>query len=319
MVGLDELETTAESYRGFARLEAAGRSSDYEALAIAVANDPDVLGFLAQLPKAKRQPNLLFAAARHVLGGIPDLHGVRTLATSGAEEFTAVMLARRTQTNEPGRCATLLPALSQVNGPLALVEVGASAGLCLNLAQYSYDYGTTRLAGADPQAPTMRCSILGGEPTLAIPEVVWAAGLDLNPLDPANPSDRSWLECLVWPGQPERAARLSAALDTAVRFPVPVHPGDLIEQLPGVLEQVPAGATTVVFHSAVLAYVSPAVRAEFARLMRELDVIWVANEAPGVVVDDEPPAYDTAPFVLTVNGERVGYTHPHGDWIDWTA
>jgi hypothetical protein len=47
----------------------------------------------------------------------------------------------------------------------------------------------------------------------------------------------------VWPDQPERAARLSAALDTAVRVPVPVYSGDLIEQLPDVLEKAPRDAT----------------------------------------------------------------------------
>ena len=244
---------------------------------------------------------------------------LRALVTSRADQLATVMLERHTQTNEPGRCATLLPALALFPGPLAIVEVGASAGLCLNIAQYSYDYGIRRIRGADPAAPTLRCSVLGEPPRLAMPDAAWTAGIDLSPLDPAEPEDRSWLECLVWPDQPERAARLSAALETAVRFPVPVDPGDLVEQLPGVLDQAPPDATPVVFHSAVLAYVDPPVRAQFAELMHELDVVWVANEAPGVVVNADPPAYDTAPFVLAVNGEPVAYTHPHGDWIDWIA
>jgi len=319
MNGLDEAEATADIYRRFARREAAGRSEAYESLALAVADDQVLLAFLNGLPVEKRQPNLLFAAARHVTGQVPDIDALRGLLTTRADALAAVMLERRTQTNEPGRCATLLPALATLSGPLAIVEVGASAGLCLNLSRYSYDYETSHVAGADLAAPTLRCSILGGEPILEMPDVVWAAGLDLNPLDPANPDDRSWLECLVWPDQPERAARLSAALDTAVRFPVPVYPGDLLEQLPGVLEQAPPGATPVVFHSAVLAYVEPDIRSAFADLMRAIDVTWVANEAPGVVVNAKPPRYDTAPFVLTVNGERVAYTHPHGNWIDWTA
>jgi hypothetical protein len=319
MIGLDEAETTAENYRRFAHREASGRSASYEALALSVADDRGVLAFLDRLPVGKRQPNLLFAAARQVLGEVPDIGALRALAAFRADELAAVMLERRTQTNEPGRCATLIPALALLTGPLAIVEVGASAGLCLNVAQYSYDYGRQRLFGADPEAPTLTCTVLGGSPRLAMPDVAWAAGIDLNPLDPANPADRSWLECLVWPDQPARAARLSAALDTAARFPVPVYPGDLVEQLPCVLEQAPAHATPVVFHSAVLAYVSRAVRAQFADLMRSLDVMWLANEAPGVVVDADPPKYDTAPFVLTVNGERLAYTHPHGDWIDWTA
>ena len=40
-----------------------------------------------------------------------------------------MILARRTQTNEPARCAVLLPALAQLPQPLALIEAGASAGL----------------------------------------------------------------------------------------------------------------------------------------------------------------------------------------------
>src|SRR4029453_11394263 len=109
------------------------RSATYEALALAVAHDLDLLAFLDRLPVGKRQPNLLFAAARHVAGEIPDIGALRVLATSRAHELAAVMLERRTQTNEPGRCATLLPALASFNGPLAIVEVGASAGLCLNI------------------------------------------------------------------------------------------------------------------------------------------------------------------------------------------
>ncbi len=40
-------------------------------------------------------------------------------------------MSKRTQTNEPGRCAVLLPLLAALPQPLALLEVGASAGLCL--------------------------------------------------------------------------------------------------------------------------------------------------------------------------------------------
>lgn len=319
MVGHDETQSTAENYRRFALLEASGRSATYEALALAVAEDRTVLAFLERLPAAKRQPNLLFAAARHVLGRVPDIGALRELTAARAEELAAVILERRTQTNEPGRCATLVPALGLLDGPLAVIEVGASAGLCLNLTRYSYRYGSRHIAGSDPAAPTLRCEVLGGTPSLAMPDVVWAAGIDLHPLDPVDSADRSWLECLVWPDQPERAARLSAALDTAVRHPVPVHEGDLLDRLPGLLEEAPSDATPVVFHSAVLAYLDDAARARFRELVQSLDVVWLANEAPGVVVEADPPAYDTSPFVLTVDGERVAYTHPHGDWIDWTA
>jgi len=316
MVGLDEAESTQENYRRFARLEAAGRSPTYAALATAVADAPDVLAYLSTLPPEKRQPNLLFAAARHITADIPTINTLRALVTMQAATLTQIMLTRRTQTNEPARCATLLPALASIPGPLAIIEVGASAGLCLHLNRYSYEYGTHHLHGTDPDAPTMSCRVIGGSPPLTMPNIVWAAGIDLNPLDPTDPDDQSWLQCLVWPDQPQRATRLRAALNVAARHPIPVHTGDLVEQLPSLLQQAPPGATVVVFHSAVLAYLDPGRRAEFADLMETLDAMWIANEAPGIVADNAMP-YDTAAFVLTVNRTPVAHTDPHGAWIDW--
>jgi len=87
-----------------------------------------MLTFLGTLPVAKRQPNLLFAAARYLLGEPADLAALRMLARQRRDELAGTVLARRTQTNEPARCATLLPALALLPGPLALIEVGASAG-----------------------------------------------------------------------------------------------------------------------------------------------------------------------------------------------
>ena len=77
----------AELYRSFARLEARGRSAAYEALGEAVAGDPAVLSFVAALPPDKRQPQLLFAAARYLLGGPPDLAGLRELIAGPARSW----------------------------------------------------------------------------------------------------------------------------------------------------------------------------------------------------------------------------------------
>nr|WP_082772487.1 DUF2332 family protein [Actinoplanes sp. TFC3] len=47
------------------------------------------------------------------------------------EAIATELESRATQTNKPGRCALLLPILSALPQPLALLEVGASAGLNL--------------------------------------------------------------------------------------------------------------------------------------------------------------------------------------------
>src|SRR5580693_7641796 len=144
-----ETAAITAKYREFAA-EARGRSPRYEELAMAAGRDQPVLAFLATLPPAKRQPNLLFAAACYLLGEPADLAALHTLVTRRRDELAGIMLQRRTQTNEPARCATLLPALALLPGPLALIEVGASAGLTLLFDRYSYDYGGHHLiAGSD--------------------------------------------------------------------------------------------------------------------------------------------------------------------------
>src|SRR6516225_10896543 len=160
MGGLDPRRSIAENYRVWGR-EAHGRSPAYESLAASVADDDLVLGFLASLPPGKRQPNLLFAAARYLLDAPPEIGSLRELASESRAELTELILARRTQTNEPARCAVLLPALAQLPPPLALIEAGASAGLNLLVDRYSYDYAGHRLAGLDPDAPVLRCEPRG--------------------------------------------------------------------------------------------------------------------------------------------------------------
>ena len=113
MGGLDPRRSIAENYRVWGR-EAHGRSPAYESLAASVADDDLVQGFLATLPQPKRQPNLLFAAARYLLDAPPGIGTLRTLIRRNEAGLAQVMLARLTQTNEPARCATLLPALARL-------------------------------------------------------------------------------------------------------------------------------------------------------------------------------------------------------------
>ena len=285
---------TAERYRAFAA-EARGRSPQYEELTIAVAGDPLILGFLDALPGAKRQPNLLFAAACYLLGGPADLRALRGLINDRGGELARTMLTRRTQTNEPARCATLLP------------------------DRYSYDYDGRRLTGTDPDAPVLRCRPLGPVPIPArVPEVAWRAGLDLNPLDVTDDADVRWLECLIWPGETGRRERLAAAIETARSDPPPVHRGDLLTDLPALARQAPPGPTLVVYHSAVLAYVAPEQRSRFAETVAGLNAAWLSNEGPDVLPGVAAPKRHGDNFALVRDGTAaIALTDPHGTWIEW--
>ena len=144
-----------------------------------------------------------------------------------------------------------------------------------------------------------------------LPEIAWRAGLDLNPLDVTSDDDVRWLSCLVWPGEGDRERRLAAAIASARRDPPVVHRGDLLTDLPALAAQAPADATLVVYHSAVLAYVTPEDRRRFAAIVRGLPAVWLSNEGPGVVPDLPVPPYRGAPFVLGRDGQ-IPWRSPTG-------
>ena len=315
----DEQSRIAEGYRAFVR-EAAGESPAYSALAAAVAEDRDVLRFLVTLPVGKRQPNLFLASLRF-LGGVPadgvDLHErVRT----DADRIRDTMLACATQTNEPARCAALLPALAMVDGPLALIEVGTSAGLCLYPDRYSYEYDGRPVGSR--RSVHLRCATSGAVPVpVEVPQVVARIGIDLNPLDAADADDLAWLRALVWPGPAEadRLHRLDAAAAVAAEEPPTLLAGDLVERLPAALALVPDGATAVVLHTAVLPYLPAAHRTAFVEQVRELPVRWIAQEGAGMVpgTGERYPGGWGPYFVLSLDGRPLAHTAPHGGRIDW--
>ena len=312
-------------YLRFATEEAGERSPLYNTLARNVASDDDVLGFLLTLPAAKRQPNLLLAAVRHRSGLPADWRHFRRSLLSDLDGVRSVILARSTQTNEPARCAVLLPVLAALPQPLALIEVGASAGLCLLPDCYGYRYGSHTIGpdvpGAD--APLFACAASPGTPLpMALPRVVWRAGLDLNPIDLGDASQVSWLETLVWPEQAERLANLRAAGRVAARHPPRIVRGDLAgSALAALCRQAPPDATLVVFHTAVLAYVADrSARQAFERDVRSLSPYWLSNEAPGVFPGIRACAGSqgiAGRFLLSLNGSPLAWTDPHGAAIEW--
>lgn len=315
---------TAAVYAQFAGSQALnGGSPTYQDWALGVAADPQVCALLDTLPAPKRQPNLLFAAAR--LAGAPSggWAGLRPWLLAAWPDVEREMRARATQTNEPRRCATLLPTLATIDGPIALVEVGASAGLCLYPDRYSYEYtsadGTpTRLDPADgPSEVLLPCAIEGPVPT-RMPDVVWRAGIDLNPLDVRDPGDLAWLEALVWPEHTDRVETLRAAARVVAAEPPRLVTGDLLAGLADLVAAAPAEATVVVQNSAVLYYLTPPELAAFTATMGDLrrtrGVVWLSNEGWTVLPDVAArlPEGLSPQFILAQDGEPLALTNPHG-------
>lgn len=321
---------TAQVYRSFGEVSARGTSPVYEDWAVGLSEDAEVLALVDTLPRARRQPNLVFACARLLGVPVEAWPQVRGWFVEHWDLVAREARTRATQTNEAGRCATLLPVLASIDGPVALLEVGASAGLCLYPDRYSCRY----VDGADgidevrvdpasgPSAVELTCWVddLARVPR-RLPDVVWRAGIDLNPLDITDADDAAWLDALVWPEHDDRRARLAAAATVVAAEPPLLVTGDLLDALPGLAAQAPAAATLVVQHSAVLTYVDLAVRERFAALVHELGAVWLSNEGVGVlpqVAATLPPGTDVGGrFVVARDGVAVALAEQHGRGLGW--
>lgn len=327
---MSDLDQIRQQYRQFAETECRGYSEQYYRLALGAADDDALLRFLADRPVV--QPNLFFAAVQYLTGpeDMPATGAeLRALLNRRGGEVAEIMRTRRTQTNEIGRCSVLLPALP--SGPLALVEVGASAGLCLLLDRFFYDYGSARIGAASSHV-RLRCTVTGEAPLPAAPpEVVWRRGLDLQPLDVYDDETVRWLHACVWADHANRRWRLQAAIELARSDPPSVTSGDLVDDLPVLLAGAPLDARLVVFHSAVIAYVNQDRRQAFADVLAETsrgrEVVWISNEAPGVVARLAAPASAVRELRFLVgrttfregvgNDELLALAHPHGLEMMW--
>lgn len=310
---------TAEWYTSFAAREVRGHSPAYERLALGVAAEPRLLALLDELPEPKRQPNLLFGAVRLLGGPVDGYDEFRDWVSDRWDDVSATMRRRRTQTNEAGRCASLLPALAMLPQPLALLEVGASAGLCLYPDRYRYRYGDREVGPADSPV-LLDCAPTGPVPVPdRPPTVVWRAGIDLNPLDVSHPEDLRWLTALVWPEQRERRERLHAAARLVAADPPRLVRGDLLTELPALAAEAPPDATLVVFHTSVMTYLPPDARRTFRELVEGLPGHWISNEDhevfPELAVPRPPDGLVGG--VLALDGRPLAVSSPHGQSIEW--
>lgn len=315
-------ETTRDWYLRAAR-ELAATSARQVEWCLGVADDPRMLALLDALPRPARQPSLLFAVAAYL--GAPDAPyaawAEAVLARSA--ELVRELPRRRVQTNEPGRCVPLLVALARIPGRIALVELGASAGLCLLPDRY-----TSRLAAPDGVVvlgegePVLDAEVDAGIAPGALPDIRWRRGVDLAPLDPRDADDRRWLGASLPPDRPDRLARLRAALRTAREHPAEVEAGEALAALPGLAARAPRDATLVVASLGTAVYLPPADRARLLAAIAAVGARAVTFEARAAVPEvaerwavlaREGRADADAGFVLALDGEPLASGSPHGD------
>jgi hypothetical protein len=227
-----------------------------------IADPLRLLGAVHRLVLTGRAPDL--ARFYPSVGGSPAAGDAWPAFRSVLEEQSGAVregLSRPVQTNEVGRCAALLGGFLLIAGetalPLALAEIGASAGLNLRWDRYRYESGGEVWGDADSPVRFSEPFVSGHPPLDVKVEVIERRGCDLDPVDPVTEEGRLTLVSYVWPDQTERLERLRGALEVARQVPAQLERAEGTEWLERALREPRPGAATVVFHSVVEMYLSP--------------------------------------------------------------
>jgi hypothetical protein len=232
------------------------------------------------------------------------------------------------QTNEVARSGVLVPGFltiaAETGLPLALLELGCSAGLNLVPDRYAYRLGT--LEAGNPES-CLRIEPVweGADPPACRLAIASRAGVDLNPLDVANPAQRSRLLAYIWPDQPQRLERMARAMAiTAEDLPEIVQgdAADFVEARATLRD----GVATTVFHSIAFQYFPAQTQSRIrshmaetgARATRAAPLAWLRFEADPGAENGTPPSLR---LTLWPGSEDrlLARAHPHGQLVHWLA
>ncbi|MFC5367186.1 DUF2332 domain-containing protein [Salinirubrum litoreum] len=315
----------------------------YETLCRGIAEDPTLLDLAEEVPADRWAPHVTLSAVHYLLlngadhplarfypsltespedptEAYPHFHD---FCVAHTDDLIPLLRHRRTQTNAVGRCAGLYPAFcyidQQTPGSLALLELGASAGLNLNWDRYAYEYDSKRF-GASDATVTVHSSVRAGSPPLqqTPPAVNARLGVDLNPLDPTDATDAAWLRALVWPEHTERLDVLDTAIEHSHGNPPQVVGDDAVETLVKHADSLPRDGPLVVYHTALLYQLSQEQRTTLHRALTTIGetrpVWWLSGDG-----ETEDPGTFGLEVTRFPDGDtvRLGRYEQHGRWIDW--
>lgn len=232
-----------------------------------------IAGGLHALVRRGALPDLARLYPPNPLPGEDELWAAVREALVSAEGELLPWLDSAPQTNEVSRSAVLMAGyatLARITGrPIAILELGASAGLNLLADRYRSRLGTLELG--DPVLPlTLAPDWSGPNPPEAGVSLLARRGVDLNPLDVTRPADRERMLAYVWPDQADRLARMETALSIARADPPRLDRGDAASWLEQRLhEPAPEGVVRTVVHTIAFQYFPDATRARIYAALEE--------------------------------------------------
>jgi len=239
----------------------------------------------------------------------------------------AGLLESAPQTNEVARCGILLGGLLTVAGetrlPLALNEIGASAGLNLHPDCYAYDLGQGRRWGPGDAPLTIPCDWRGAAPPLDAPlDIAARAGCDLAPIDPADGPACERLLGYIWPDQSARLERTVAALAHAAVHTVALDRADAADWAEARLAEPPRdGIVRVLMHSIAWQYFAPATQDRIAAALASAGAAATPHTPLAWLRLEPDDIRGSAGILLTLwpGGETraLGRGDYHGRFADW--
>jgi hypothetical protein len=285
-----------------------------------------VAGGLHALVRAGKAPAL---AALYPPAPMPDADKLwDALAPSLAGNILLPWLESAPQTNEVARSGVLVPGFltiaAETGLPLALLELGCSAGLNLVPDRYAYRLGTQ--AVGNPES-CLRIEPVweGADPPVAPLAIESRAGVDLNPLDVLNPDERSRLLAYVWPDQPHRLERMARAIAITAEDMPEIVKGDAADFVEA-RARPRRGVATTVFHSIAFQYFPQATQARIhahmertgAKATADAPLAWLRFELEPGADSGTPPTLRSR---LWPGGEDrlLARAHPHGKQVQWLA
>ncbi|MFZ5668014.1 MAG: DUF2332 domain-containing protein [Pseudomonadota bacterium] len=270
-------------------------------------------GLAAQFPAARPLADeaSLAAAARETL--------IRR------RDHVLAFMASPPQTNEVGRSFALAPGFMVVAAatglPLALREIGSSAGLNLRFDRYRYDFGG-RPWGEDDSPVLIANDWRGAPPPLRPLTVIDRAGCDQAPVDVRDEAQAMRLQAYVWADQPARLGRLRGAIAVARDTPAELVRADAAAWTASHLSPRP-GVASVLFHSVMWQYMPPATQAAVRSAIETAGAAARADSPVAWLRMEPDPASADLPMELRLTlwppgGEqRLATVHPHGAWVNW--
>jgi len=241
-------------------------------------------------------------------------------------EMTA-FLSSPPQTNEVVRSAVLLGGFLAIAAatqmPLALYELGASAGLNMLFDRYAYDLGDGRKWGDAASSVRITAPWSGTAPALDTRlKIASRQAVDLKPVDARSREDRERMLAYIWPEQAERLRRIEPALDMVAHSDLVVAQGDALAWLRTMMGGPPQeGVCRVVFHSVFFQYLPAdlrdALRREIVALgekaTRTTPFAWLSMESGADRMSCE------LRLALWPGGERrkLADVDWHGRWAKW--